>query len=815
MKLRSILRVLSLLAIVFAFTAGSIYYSTLRQYAFEEAERRAVSRVQTTRKNLSSFLSEFKKPVRVLAGMAPLKNVLVNPGHQTFFEANYLLDHFKKTLGVDVCYLMNVQGDTIASSNRDEPDSFVGQNFSFRPYFQQAMQGLPSTYLALGTTSRKRGAYYSYPVYLPDNDIPLGIVVIKASIFFIEKELTPKSDGIELVVDPKGVIFISNRQEWLYNLLWSLSDKDMETLKSSRQFGQGPWNWVGIKKKNDTYAVDASGKTYLFHQQKVDNYPDWKIIHLYKMEAVSKAIANPLIQIIRPVLILLFLLIGVSVFFLYRKAATEILQRKSVEKALRKSEERYRSLYHNTPAMLHSIDKDGNIVSISNYWSEILGYTRKEAIGKKLTYFLSEESRTYAKHKVFPEFFKAGFLKDVHYTFVKKNREKIDVLLSAITDDDIHESSFRSLAVSIDVTKRKKAEEELRLAKEALSVYSKDLERQVRKRTGEITSILKYTPAVVYIKDGQGKYILVNSKFEQIFNVHSDDVRGKTDHDILSGEIADQFKKNDGKVLIEKIPFQVEERIRLEDGIHTYLSIKFPFYDSKENVRGVCGIATDITELKNAQDNLRRLSRNIMAGQEKERAYLARELHDELGQVLTALRMESAWLKERFKKTDIKASDRALTMCNLIDKTIDEVRGIAIRLRPGVLDHLGLVDAIDWYASDFERRYGITCIFEHEKVPEIRGLVATAAYRIAQEALTNVARHASASRVTVSMQMDMGLLNLTVKDDGAGFDPKTVSDSHCLGMVGMKERAFLVGGSLEVESSTNKGTFIKFAVPGP
>jgi C4-dicarboxylate-specific signal transduction histidine kinase len=157
MKLRSILRILSLLAFISACVAGYLYYSFLKEYAFQEAERNALIRLQTTKKNLSAFFSENTKPVRVLAGMQPLVEVLSRPDPTSLKTANALLDLFKKTLGVDVCYLMDASGNTIASSNRHAPDSFVGMNFSFRPYFQHAMQGLPSNYLALGTTSRKRG----------------------------------------------------------------------------------------------------------------------------------------------------------------------------------------------------------------------------------------------------------------------------------------------------------------------------------------------------------------------------------------------------------------------------------------------------------------------------------------------------------------------------------------------------------------------------------------------------------------------------------------------------------------------------------
>ncbi|MGD8703192.1 MAG: PAS domain S-box protein [Desulfosarcina sp.] len=812
MKLRSILRVLSLLAFVSACAAGYLYYTYLKEYAFQEAERNALDRLQTTKKNLSAFFSENTKPIRVMAGMQPLIDALVLTTPQNVQAANDLLDLFKSTLGVDVCYLMDIRGDTIASSNRNDADSFVGMNFSFRPYFQDAMQGLPATYLALGTTSRKRGAYYSYPVYQEQADIPIGIAVIKAPIFFVEKELTPESTSIQLVVDPQGVIFISSRPEWLYQLLWPLGPEDIRRLRRTRQFGHGPWQWIGTKKKGDKHVTDASGKEYLFHQIAVDDYPGWNIVHLYDLEAASKLVSEPLSKIIRPIIVILCSLLGASIFFLYRQASLEISRRRRVEQALRKSEERYRSLYHHTPAMLHSIDKDGNLVSVSNYWSEALGYTREEVIGKKLIDYLSPDSRKYAQETIIPTFFREGFIKNVPYQFIKKNGNLIEVQLSAITDHDEQRQTVRSLAVSMDVTERNKAERALQKAKEALSSYSKDLESQVRKRTREISSILQYTPAVVYIKDANGRYTMVNSRFEELFGTLSADVRGKADQDFLAPDIANQFLENDAYVLHHKQSIQVEEVIFIEGDPYTYLSTKFPLYDGQGNVTGVCGIATDITALKKAQKQLQRLSASIMNGQEKERAYLARELHDELGQVLTALRMEAVWIRNRARETDPEVSERAQTMCKLIDKTIEEVRGLAIRLRPGVLDHLGLVEAIEWYTADFEKRYDITCVFEHGDGPEIRGNIATSAYRITQEALTNLARHASATRCQVTLYFDDNQLTLTIRDNGKGFVPDALGEADGLGVANMRERANLVGGTFDIQSLPGKGTRICFVV---
>ena len=673
MRLRLIILVLSLLAFLSASTGGYLYYSSLRRAAFKEAERQANTHIELIKKNLTSFLSENIKPVKALASMDEMLEMLVRPRMDALNQANAVLDLFKASLEVDVCYLLDHAGTTVASSNRNAPDSFVGKNFAFRPYFQQAIHSAPSTYLALGTTSHKRGVYFSFPVFEKGEDIPIGLVVIKASIDQIEKNLSLSNDEMILVTDPAGVIFITNKSTWLFHTLHNLSPEEAERIALSRQFGKGPWPWTGLRFSDDTSARDAEGNRYIVHRADIDNYQGWRFLHLINEQAISKMVSAPFTQATGPVVLALCILIGLSVFVLYRKASGEILQRKAAERALRDSEERYRTLYHHTPAMLHSIDREGCLVSISDYWSEVMGYSTKEVIGKPLVDFLTPESREYAQQVVLPQFFKSGFCKDIPYRFIKKNGEIVDIVLSAISDRNTEGRAERSLAVSFDVT--------------------------------------------------------------------------------------------------------------------------------------------DIKELKKAQNQLRRLSASIMANQEKERSYLARELHDELGQVLTALRMDAVWFQERMQDSNRDGAERALAMCNLIDKTIDEVRLMAIRLRPGVLDHLGLVDALEWYTADFERRTDVSCVFEHGRVPDTDETVATAAYRITQEALTNVARHAAAKHVTVNLKADASWLLLSITDDGIGFDMGTLEDSEGLGVAGMRERAALLGGELDMNASPGKGTTVYFKVP--
>ena len=810
MKLRLIFLVLSLLAFLSAATGGYLYYVSLKQSAFAEAERQAASRVEIIQKNLSAFLAENVRPVRVLAGMPELAARLTavddRPG-----AVEILLDRFKQDLGADVCYLMDRRGNTVASSNRHAPDSFVGKNFSFRPYFRQAIAGRPATYLALGVTSGRRGAYSSHPVADTAGRI-VGVAVVKASLEQVEKELGSGSDELVLVTDPHGLVFIANQPQWLYHLLWKPAPGEREKLAASLQFGRGPWPWMGMSPEGEQFAVDARGERFLIHRMALDRHPGWQVVHLRSLKAISRIVSDPLVRVTGPTVLTLCVLVGLSVFFLYRKASQEIVQRRTVEQALRESEERYRTIYHHTPAMLHSINAEGCLVSVSDHWLEVLGYEREEVVGRPLTDFLSPESRRYAVEQVIPEFFKSGYCKDIPYRFVKKDGGTMDVLLSAIGDRNQENRITRSLAVSIDITERKRAEEALQRAKEDLSRYSRDLERQVKKRTEEIVSILKYTPAVVYIKDREGRYLLVNSRYEELFGVRNEEVRGQTDYDVLPREAADQFRAHDRQVLEQGHPAQMVERISQDDGLHTYLSIKFPVYDEAGEVSGVCGIATDITELKKAQDQLRRLSGSIMASQEKERSAIARGLHDELGQVLTAFRLDTVWLEERLREIDPPAARRAAAMSGLIDQTIDEVRSIALRLRPGILDDLGLVDALEWYAADFERRTGIACAFKRDDLPPIDGELATAAYRIAQEALTNVARHADADQATLVLAIHEGMMILKIRDNGRGFNLSDLAESKGLGVAGMRERAVLVDGLLEVKSAPGRGTEIVFTV---
>ena len=223
--------------------------------------------------------------------------------------------------------------------------------------------------------------------------------------------------------------------------------------------------------------------------------------------------------------------------------------------------------------------------------------------------------------------------------------------------------------------------------------------------------------------------------------------------------------------------------------------------------------------IRRSEERLRTFSSRLEAARERERTQIAREVHDELGQALTGLKMDIVWLRDRIEagpseKESALLRKRAADMAKLIDDTIETVRRIATELRPGVLDDLGLVAAVEWQVGEFTKRSGIPCsLTTNLELIELPGRVATGAFRILQEALTNVARHANASQVRVRLKELDGWLKLEVEDNGVGLGKDAEEVSEGLGLVGIRERASLLGGKVEFESWPDQGTKVAIQLP--
>jgi signal transduction histidine kinase len=220
-------------------------------------------------------------------------------------------------------------------------------------------------------------------------------------------------------------------------------------------------------------------------------------------------------------------------------------------------------------------------------------------------------------------------------------------------------------------------------------------------------------------------------------------------------------------------------------------------------------------QVRESREELRALSTHLQSVIEKERARIAREIHDELGQVLTGLKFDVSWLRDRAKE-DMRVPEREKLNATLknIDAAIHSVRRIATELRPPVLDTLGLTAAIEWQAKDFETRTGIRCQLDPmaEDIPVDRD-GATAVFRIFQEALTNIGRHAFATQVSVGLQRVNGRLLLRIEDNGRGIEATRVSGSYSLGILGMQERVRLLNGEMNIRGEQGEGTVINVDIP--
>jgi signal transduction histidine kinase len=221
--------------------------------------------------------------------------------------------------------------------------------------------------------------------------------------------------------------------------------------------------------------------------------------------------------------------------------------------------------------------------------------------------------------------------------------------------------------------------------------------------------------------------------------------------------------------------------------------------------------------LLNSEENLRALATHLQSVREEEQIRIAREIHDGLGQALTGLKMDLTWLAGKLPAEQKPLTSKIESMFQLIDDTIHSVRKIASGLRPEALDEAGLAAAIGWQAKDFQQRTGIRC--KVDLPPDSEGLDpgrATALFRIFQEVLTNVARHASATRVDVFMQREANMLTLEVRDNGKGITSGEILNRKSLGLLGMRERVLPFNGRIEIDGVNGKGTQVTVSIPlGP
>jgi two-component system sensor histidine kinase UhpB len=354
-----------------------------------------------------------------------------------------------------------------------------------------------------------------------------------------------------------------------------------------------------------------------------------------------------------------------------------------------------------------------------------------------------------------------------------------------------------------DVSRRRRAQEELEL------------------REAFLRGMLDNFPHMVWFKNPEGKFLVVNQPFaDATGKARPEDLVGLTDFDVWPHALAKGYVADDETVMRTHQQLQVEEQLSVHGKIRWVETFKSAVIDASGKVIGTTGLGHDISERRRLQEEqrqsreqLRALAAHVESVREQERVRIAREIHDELGQSLTCMGMDLAFLDKQIDPHHREAAARVAALVELVKDTIRCVRRISSELRPSILDDLGLGAAIEWLARDVEGRSQITCAVE---VPEDLSLpfeLATPLFRICQEALTNVTRHAHANRVSITLACDDGQILLTVKDNGRGITDEEIRRHGSLGLLGMKERVTLLGGALEVKGRPGEGTTVAIRMP--
>lgn len=231
-------------------------------------------------------------------------------------------------------------------------------------------------------------------------------------------------------------------------------------------------------------------------------------------------------------------------------------------------------------------------------------------------------------------------------------------------------------------------------------------------------------------------------------------------------------------------------------------------------LRPIVSRAMEVRRLRDSREQLRNLSAHLQSAIEKERMNIAREIHDELGQALTALKMDLFWLENRFPKDQKLLLEKTKSMSRLVDETIKSVQRISTELRPGLLDDLGLAAAIEWQAEEFQKRTGIKCEVTLDPEDIILGQdISITIFRIFQETLTNVARHANATMVKVSLNEKAEKIVLEVRDNGKGITEKQISNPKSFGLIGIRERVHIIGGEFKIIGIQDEGTTVTVSIP--
>jgi len=476
-----------------------------------------------------------------------------------------------------------------------------------------------------------------------------------------------------------------------------------------------------------------------------------------------------------------------------------VTERRRAEEALRASEERFAKIFNLSPFRMGILRiKDGVVLEVNDAWVRDTGFSRGEIINQPI-FTLSPIMKDGLVEKLRQVLITRKPVLDLEVRFISKEGHDAIANTSAVIIDLDGEPCY--LWAANDITERKHAEEALQASENRFSVA------------------FNSNPMLATISVLEnGRFLAVNDSFITMTGYSREEAVGHTALELNLWPDPEDRRRVMERLQKESRVRDFEAGIRLKNGDERILLLSVEKIELDGQIC-LLHVANDVTDRKRAEDSLRALSGRMNHAREEEGTRIAREIHDELGGALTGLK----WDLEKIHKALSNAGNgsqvpdvlqRISTMTTTIETTINTVRRLASELRPGVLDDLGLVAAIEWQIEQFQMRSGLKCHWTNntDEVQLTRER-ATAVFRILQEILTNVLRHANASNLYVKLSRDKQCFELEVKDDGQGITESEIINSRSLGLLGMKERALLVGGEVKITGSPGSGTSVLVRVP--
>jgi PAS domain S-box-containing protein len=453
--------------------------------------------------------------------------------------------------------------------------------------------------------------------------------------------------------------------------------------------------------------------------------------------------------------------------------------------------------YEYAPVGYFILDRQGIIRDVNIAGASILGIPRVDLIGLCLRDFASIDTQA-AYGAFLKQLFSNGAKETCDLSFMDANRRPFFAHIEANAD------SKRDLCrmVMCDVSERREAELALIQSEERFRLMADS------------------APVLIWITGADLKYIWFNKMWLDFTGRTLEQERDKGWTQGIHPDDATTCREIQSEAFEARNPFSMEYRLRSRDGHYHYmLAHGVPRFSPSGRFLGYIGSCTDISERKKVEEALRhsrQMLRHLVSYQERvredERKRIAREIHDDLGQNLLALRIDVSMLHARTGKSHPKLNERVSIALNHIDATMKAVRAAINNLRPTVLD-LGLNAAIEWQVADFQRRSGIFCELVMEEDVTLDDDRATALFRILQESLNNVIRHAQATRVRVDVFADKDRIVMTIADNGIGLYPECRRKANSFGLVGIQERINALGGELEIDTDRQKGTMLIVSLP--